>query len=168
VNVIEGDALPDLMNRLPIVATLPLLLLLVSLRDRATELRFEPWNDETEGRILRLFYEVDGQTDEFVHAPGFVVEAVVNQLRHLSGLKMPRRRLAGALRRLAARLDGEPAPAASGRFGIRFGADSIEVAATFYPSPLGDRVYLRFPEVGPLTAEAADRALKRVVAERDS
>ncbi|MDG3007972.1 hypothetical protein [Paludisphaera mucosa] len=145
--------------KLPAPAKLVMMVLLLCLKDRATEVHFHPTISGDDEPGYRMWYVVDGASHELVPPPREVGPAIAAELRRLAGLHAWRARLAGRLRAAADRLDGRPPGPASGRFHIATAAWSLEVAATFHPSRAGDGIVLAF---GPSEVDPAPEAQEQL------
>jgi hypothetical protein len=164
VNVIDPTKVH--LPGLPGHRILVLLVLLLAMKDFATELRLEPWYYEgeegNEGRApeLRMFYEVDGQFYELVPAPGLLAPLVARDLAIMAGFERPDDRVPGLLRRLADWIHRPDPPLIPGRIRWRHGDFEGDIEVVIYPSEWGDRLFLRLPEI-PVVA--SDRAQARLI-----
>ncbi len=144
-----------------------LLLLLLALKDRATELQFEPWRSEEAGPVemgLRMFYEVDGQILELVPPPACLAGPLFRDLKDVAGLNSPRHRAADLLRRLAGWIDGQAPPPRLGRFGLNHSGGKSDVEVIIYNSELGERYFLKLPSTPESVSEAAGEEMRRLFA----
>jgi hypothetical protein len=144
-----------------------LLLLLLALKDRATELHFEPWRSEEAGSVeigLKIFYEVDGRLYELVPPPAFLASPLFRDLKDVAGLNSPRRRAADLLRRLAGWIDGQAPPPRLGRFGLNHSSGNSDVEVIVYDSELGERYFLKLPSTPETVSEAAGEEMRRLFA----
>lgn len=139
-----------------------LLVLLLALKDRAGELRFEPWVSEAEGRILRLFYEVDGEFLELVTPPACFVDCILAEVETIAGFHTGWRRLAGLLRRLARKLDGQVDGWSQSSFRVRAGDAVMDISAMIYPSEIGDRVFFSLAGCPAALQERAQSAQREI------
>ena len=160
VNVIDvSDVLP-LYSSVPPHRKLLLLLLLLALKDRASEVRFEPWVTEPEGYGLRLLYEVDGQIHELVPPPQHLAKAIIREMKAVAGFYSMRRRLAEFLRRLASMLDSQTEQSSRSTFQIVGGEDRVDISAQVYSSEIGDRVFLTLSDCAVSLSERAQHAMR--------
>ncbi len=63
-----------------------LLLFLLSLKDRATELRLEPQDTDSSEPGVRLSYVVNGESYELVPPPFEIAIEVIQEIKTLAGL----------------------------------------------------------------------------------
>jgi hypothetical protein len=149
-----------------------LLMLLLAVKDFATEIRLEPWRyegeDGSEGRApeLRIFYEVDGQFHELVPAPGFVAPLIARDLAILAGFEAPVDRAPGLRRRLADWIDPPDPPVNPGRIRWRHGDFEADIEMVIYPSNWGDRLFLRLPEIPVVASDRAQALLRQIMESR--
>lgn len=85
VNVIDFSDVLALCSRIGPHRRLILLLLLLAIKDRASELRFEPCLSEDGGRMLRLYYEVDGELLELVPPPAGFLDYMLSEIKTVAG-----------------------------------------------------------------------------------
>ena len=117
VKRMNGVSVIDFSDVLPLYSSVPphrkvlLLLFLLALKDRASEVRFEHWATEPDGYRLSLYYEVDGQTHELVPPPEHLADAIIQEIKAIAGFYPMRRRFADLIRRLV----GGPMPGQSSR-----------------------------------------------------
>jgi hypothetical protein len=162
VHVIDFSDAPSLYSRIGPHRRTILLVLLLAIRDRAGELRFEPCVSEAEGRMLRMFYEVNGELLELVSPPAGFVDYILTEVKTIAGFHTGRRRLAGLLRRLARRLDGQVDGWPQSRFQVRAGDAFMDISATVYPSEIGDRVFFDLSGCPAILQERAQRAQREI------
>jgi hypothetical protein len=162
VNVINfSDVLP-LYSGLPPQRKLLLLLLLLALKDKASEVRFEPSVTEPEGYGLRLFYEVDRQLHELAPPPQHLAQKITREIKAVAGFYSMRRRLADGIRRLANMLDAQTEHSSQSTFQMVGGDDKIDISALVYSSEMGDRVFLRFSDCPGSLSERAQHAMREI------
>ena len=137
-----------------------LLAIRLALKDRATEVHFEPWNFEDEAGF-RMLYLVNGDLEELVPPPPILTIPLLRDLESAAGLRSPRMRLGEKLRRLASRIDGQGLGPRQGTFHLVVDDDRIDVHASFWPveEPGGSRVFLKFD---PIPEAAAGRVSDRM------
>jgi hypothetical protein len=145
-----------------------LLVLLLALKDKASEMRFEPWATESEGRALRMFYEVEGQLHELVPPPQHLADTILHEVKAVAGFYSMRRRLADWLRRLASKLDSQTQQTSQSRFRMKAGEEFVEISSTVYGSPTGDRIFLGIPSCSSSLSQKAQEALKAIFDKRKS
>ena len=161
VNVIDLAKVQSLGD-LPATHQTVLLALLLAVKDRATELRFEPWryegedgNQGQEQPSVRLFYEVDGQLHELVPPPTLLAPFLFREIGTIAGLNTLRGRLANLLRRLASRIDRQILPPRQSGFRLYVIPYATDIEVLFCPSAWGDRLFLRLPVMPADLAEIA-------------
>ena len=168
-NIIDLEKLAFLAN-LHAHRRILLMLISFSLRDRASELRFELWRytkqqseeaNHSEGLGLRLFYEVDGEVRELVPPPNDFRLPIARDIEAAVDLNRTRRRIADGLRALACRIDGQERPPREGQFQLRLGELRIDVVVLAYASALGERYFLHFQSTSDQVSESAGRLARR-------
>jgi hypothetical protein len=170
VNVIDPTKVH--FPRLPPHRKILLLMLLLAVKDFATEIRLEPWRDEgaegSEGRApeLRIFYEVDGQFHELVPAPGFVAPLIARDMAIIAGFETPDDRVPGFLRRLADWIHRPDSPLIPGWIRWRHGDFEGDIEVVIYPSDWGDRLFLRLPEIPVVASDRAQALLRQIMEAR--
>jgi type IV pilus assembly protein PilB len=167
VNIIDFSDVSSLYPRLIPLRRLLLLVLLLAIKDRASEVRFEPSNSEDEGRILRLFFQVDGELHELVPPPAHLTEEIPHELKTIAGYDTIRRRFANLLRNLARKLDGESIDWAQSSFRMQVGEDGVDVVTSVHSSELGDRIFLGIPDGSESFRERAQVAIREFYELRD-
>jgi len=170
VNVIDfSDPLPFFSSLRP-ERKLLLMVFLLALKDRASTLRFEPCEPDSEGPLLRMFYEVEGVSHELVPPPRSCSDAILSDLRRIVAVHPARHRLARFLRRLAHGIDGEGDVTHSGRSHIQLkaGAHAVDVSVMMTASALGDHVFFRIPAYPTALRDSASNALRDFMALRRS
>lgn len=169
MNVIDAARVQSL-GELPLTRKLLLLVLLLAVKDRATELRFEfcryegEDGDQGQGQLLRMFYEIDGQLHELVPAPALLAPFLFREVEIIAGLDTLRGRFANLLRRLASRLDGQIPPPRQRGFRLHITPYDTDIEVLFYPSDRGDRLFFRFPVMPDALAERAGAEIRRLFA----
>jgi hypothetical protein len=162
VNIVELNAIDSIRYReTPPHRKVFLLVLLLALKDRATEVHFEPWrSEEADGGEtgLRMFYKVDGQLLELVPPPACLAGPLFRDLKDLSGLNAPRYLIGDLLRRLAGWIDGQPRPPLRGQFRLSLSHGHADTEVMVYDSELGERYFLKLSP----TPEAATDAMRRL------
>jgi type IV pilus assembly protein PilB len=173
VNVIDLVDAP--YDRLPAHRTILLLMLQLSVKDRATELRFEPcpftygedgvtYHEKEGGESIgiRMSYEVDGHVYDLVPPPHDMLPHLAREIETLSGLDGLRLRAAHLLRRFAGGLDGQAPGPRRGRFALRIGDHILDVDVIADPGEWGERYFLRFGPIAPGLSDKAQAAMKRI------
>jgi hypothetical protein len=140
--------------------------LLLCLKDRASELRFESYTDDFGERGTRMSYVVDGLSHELVPPPSHLAPAICRELKRLAGLLSFHSRAGGILRSLATRIDGQPTGPASGLFRVGVGGSLSDVGVTVSSTPQGDRILLAISEVNPTLSQVAATSLRKLFQER--
>ena len=112
-----------------------LLLLLLSLKDRATELRFEPHHTDSSEPGIRVSYVVNGEIYDLVPPPFEVSLEIIQEIKKLAGLLPSRARMSGIWRAVADGIMRRSTRPAYG--GFRIGAEGrvSEVTVMVQPSP---------------------------------
>lgn len=154
---------------LPPHSRIVILVILLAIKDRANEVRFEAWTDDAGERQCRMSYVVDGISYDLVPPPGVLAPPMIRDLKQLGGLLSWRGRIGDALGSLASRIDGKPAvEAASGLFrvGVAPGdGDGLtrDVRVAVEPMPRGECAILATPYDSPELALAAQAALEKAM-----
>lgn len=143
------------------------LILLLCLKDRASELYIEPCETETAEEKLRLRYVIEGESYDLVPPPSFLAPVLSEGLKHLSGLRSPRGRIGDLFRSLARRIDGQPLGPTSGKFRIGNASHASEITATFHPGPIGERIVLEISEVDPALSQSIHAGFPQLFAKWD-
>jgi hypothetical protein len=146
VKVVDLDEAMTSYRSMPPHRRVVYLILLLSIKDGARELRFEPDVTQDQEPTLRMLYEVNGELIELVPPPYCLADAIRWELRSIAGFHSTRRRLAALLRRVATRLDGQAEVWPRSRFQARAGGEAVEIGVAIYPSEIGDRVFLELPD----------------------
>ncbi len=161
IDLVDIDSIPETPSHRKVL----LLVLLLALKDRATEVHFEPWRSEdAEGDAsgLRMSYGVAGQLHELVPPPACCAGPLYRDLKDVAGLNVPRRRFADLLRRLAGWIDGQPRPPRRGEFRLNLGDGHADVEVMVYDSEPGERYFMRLTATSEVASEAAAREMRRV------
>ena len=154
-------------TKLPPHRKLILLVLLMTLRDKATELRFEPWISETDGTSLKLSYEIDGQLHELVPPPPQLTNTIIQDVELVAGFQSPGRNFANGLRRLATWLNSPTEWTSQSQFLIKAGDDIAQVSAHLRISRVGDSLVLKLANCPASFSTAAGNALQKFFKERN-
>jgi len=139
-----------------------LLVLLLCLKDRATELRFEPQETDLSMPGVRLSYVVSGEIYELVPPPSHIAIEIIREIKGLAGLRASRGRMRGIWRAVADRVVGRSSEPAYGGFRIGAGGRASEVTVMVQPSPPGDRIWMQISAVDPAVARIAEANLRQL------
>lgn len=115
----QGDA-DDLVNEAPIVKFVNLVLL-QAIQDRASDIHFEPFEDE-----FKIRYRVDGALYEMAPPPKDLALPVISRIKVMSNLDISERRLPQ-----------------DGRISIPIGGKQIDLRVSTLPTQFGESVVLR-------------------------
>jgi hypothetical protein len=141
-----------------------LLILLLCLKDRATELRFEPQDTDHRVQGLRVSYVVNGEVYELVPPPFETAIEIIEEIKGLAGLVASRRRMSGIGRAVADRIVSRSTEPTYGGLRIGAGSSVSEVAVMVLPSPQGDRILMQISRVGPAVARVAEANFRQLFA----
>jgi hypothetical protein len=151
-------------HRLTLLAVLQL-----AVKDRATELRFEPWRfvkdecgEDDEGVGHRLFYEVDGTLLELERAPCGLMSYCSREIETIARLGRLRSRVAHTLRRIASKIDGRETGPRWGSFALSVDDGNIDVEVLAYSSELGERYFLGFSPISTAISHKVCAAMRRL------
>ena len=146
-----------------------LTIFLLVVRDRGTEIRFEPRRFEKEECLnqadplgFRMIYVVAGHDYELVPPPQCLSRPIAHEIEAVADLNGMRHRVADGLRRLANRIDRQERMPRQGRFRIRLSAIDLDVQVKVYPSELGERYVVRFASPSDFASAAATKELRRL------
>ncbi|MHB1558772.1 MAG: P-loop NTPase family protein [Isosphaeraceae bacterium] len=158
---------------LPPHSRIVILVILLAIKDRASECRIEAWTDDAGERQCRMSHVVDGISYDLVPPPAVLAPLMIRDLKQLGGLRSWRGRLGDALRSLASRIDGKPAvEAASGLFRVGMGPGggglTRDVRVAVEPMPRGECAILVTPYDSPELSLAAQAALREAMKARQS
>jgi hypothetical protein len=166
-NVIDLTKVESLVG-LPAHRAMLLLVILLALKDRASEIRIEVGRSENpgdrpgpgQGTALRVGYQIDGQFYDLVPPPDLLAPWIIQEIETIAGLPSPRGRLADLLRRIANRLDGQNPPR-QGSFRWHHGDFDTEVRVEIDSSHGVKRLSLRLPSIPDAVSERAQAEMKR-------
>lgn len=155
----------DLLQTAPAPRKVLLMVLVLCLKDQASEVRFEPCETESGERGLRMVYAVAGAPYELVPPPPPAAPQVLDELERLAELRSWRTRIGALLRRASAPIGRRPNGLSSGGFRMGYGGHVCEVTVTVNPSPLGDRIVLQFSAIDSELSRLAAASLQEMYAE---
>lgn len=159
-NVIDTTNVVQLYDVIPPHRRLLLLVILLSIKDMASQLVFEPCKAEDGAMGIRMAYEVDGRWYDLVPPPVEFAPLIAGEFLDVTRHLPARSRLAVWLRRLAARLEGHWEYLANSSVKIQFSEEFVDITYTIYSSPIGDRVFLWFSQRSPSLSQTAQTAMK--------
>jgi type IV pilus assembly protein PilB len=116
----DDGALSDVANEMPIVRFVNLILA-QAIQDRASDIHFEPFEDE-----FKIRYRVDGALYEMAPPPKHLALPVISRLKVLSGLNISERRLPQ-----------------DGRISYSVGGREVDLRISTLPTQFGESVVLR-------------------------
>ena len=145
--------------RLPTYRKMLLMFIVLSLRDGADELRFEPCETESHDIELRVTYVFKEVSYELVPPPYCIAPFMFRELKTIAGLFSLQARIGGMLRKVAARIDHQPIGPSSGKFRVVGGGHSCNVDLMVWPAMPAERVHLTFTAVDPGLTLLADSSL---------
>ena len=116
----DPNAMGDLANEVPIVRFVNLVLF-QAIKDRASDIHFEPFEDE-----FKIRYRVDGALYEMAPPPKALALPVISRIKVLSNLNISERRLPQ-----------------DGRISLPIGGKQIDLRVSTLPTQFGESVVLR-------------------------
>lgn len=120
----------DMANEAPIVRFVNLVLY-QAIQDRASDIHFEPFEDE-----FKIRYRVDGALYEMAPPPKYLALPVISRLKVISNLNIAERRLPQ-----------------DGRISMRLGGKEIDLRVSCLPTKFGESVVLRVLDRGSVTLD---------------
>jgi hypothetical protein len=143
-----------------------LLTLLLCLKDRATELRFEPQDTDPGAPGVRVSYVVNGEIYDLVPPPFEIAIEIIQEIKELAGLVALPGRMSEIWRAVADRIVRRSTGSTYG--GFRIGAEDrvSEVTVMVRPSPRGDRILMQISAVDRAVARIAKENLRRLFENR--
>ncbi len=120
----------DMANEAPIVRFVNLVLY-QAVQDRASDIHFEPFEDE-----FKIRYRVDGALYEMAPPPKYLALPVISRLKVVAGLNIAERRLPQ-----------------DGRISMRLGGKDIDLRVSSLPTKFGESVVLRVLDRGSVTLD---------------
>jgi type IV pilus assembly protein PilB len=136
------DALDDLANETPIIKFVNLVLM-QAVNDRASDIHFEPFEDE-----FKIRYRVDGALYEMAPPPRELALPVISRLKVMSNLNITERRLPQ-----------------DGRITIHLGGKQIDLRVSTLPTQFGESVVLRVLDRSAVNLDLATLGLPKQVYE---
>jgi type IV pilus assembly protein PilB len=119
-NTIDLEAIEEMAEAAPVRKLLNMVLLL-SIKDKASDIHFEPFEDE-----YKMRYRVDGVLYELVPPPRHLAAAISSRIKVMSNLDIAERRLPQ-----------------DGRIQLDIGGNSIDIRVSTLPTLFGESVVLR-------------------------
>ncbi len=119
-STIDLEAIEEMAEAAPVRKLLNMVLLL-SIKDKASDIHFEPFEDE-----YKLRYRVDGVLYELVPPPRHLAPAISSRIKVMSNLDIAERRLPQ-----------------DGRIELNIGGNSVDIRVSTLPTMFGESVVLR-------------------------
>jgi type IV pilus assembly protein PilB len=119
-STIDLEALEEMAEAAPVRKLLNMVLLL-AIRDKASDVHFEPFEDE-----YKMRYRVDGVLYELVPPPRHLAPAIASRIKVMSNLDIAERRLPQ-----------------DGRIELGIGGNSVDIRVSTLPTLFGESVVLR-------------------------
>lgn len=119
-NTIDLEAIEEMAEAAPVRKLLNMVLLL-SIRDKASDIHFEPFEEE-----YKMRYRVDGVLYELVPPPRHLAPAISSRIKVMSNLDIAERRLPQ-----------------DGRIELNIGGNSVDIRVSTLPTMFGESVVLR-------------------------
>src|SRR5579864_300981 len=119
-NTIDLEAIEEMAEAAPVRKLLNMVLLL-AIKDKASDVHFEPFEDE-----YKMRYRVDGVLYELVPPPRHLAPAIASRIKVMSNLDIAERRLPQ-----------------DGRIQLAIGGNSIDIRVSTLPTLFGESVVLR-------------------------
>ncbi|HEY1170031.1 MAG TPA: GspE/PulE family protein [Verrucomicrobiae bacterium] len=123
-----ANNIADMANEAPIVRFVNLVLY-QAVQDRASDIHFEPFEDE-----FKIRYRVDGALYEMAPPPKYLALPVISRLKVVAGLNIAERRLPQ-----------------DGRISMRLGGKDIDLRVSSLPTKFGESVVLRVLDRGSVS-----------------
>ncbi len=136
----DADIMGDLANEVPIVRFVNLVLF-QAIKDRASDIHFEPFEDE-----FRIRYRVDGALYEMAPPPKHLALPVTSRLKVMSNLNISERRLPQ-----------------DGRISIPIGNKQIDLRVSTLPTAFGESVVLRVLDRSAVNLDLENLGLPKYV-----
>jgi len=127
---IDLDELNELVNANPVKKLLNLVLL-TAIRDHASDIHFEPFEDE-----YKLRYRIDGVLYDMMPPPRFLAMAIASRIKVMSKLDIAERRLPQ-----------------DGRISLTVGNNPIDLRVAVLPTMFGESVVLRVLDRGNVSLD---------------
>jgi len=119
-NTIDLEAIEEMAEAAPVRKLLNMVLLL-SIRDKASDIHFEPFEEE-----YKMRYRVDGVLYELVPPPRHLAPAIASRIKVMANLDIAERRLPQ-----------------DGRIELAIGDNSVDIRVSTLPTLFGESVVLR-------------------------
>ncbi len=119
-NTIDLEAIEEMAEAAPVRKLLNMVLLL-AIRDKASDIHFEPFEDE-----YKMRYRVDGVLYELVPPPRHLAPAISSRIKVMSNLDIAERRLPQ-----------------DGRIQLAIGPNNVDIRVSTLPTLFGESVVLR-------------------------
>ena len=119
-NTIDLEAIEEMAEAAPVRKLLNMVLLL-AIKDKASDIHFEPFEDE-----YKMRYRVDGVLYELVPPPRHLAPAISSRIKVMSNLDIAERRLPQ-----------------DGRIELNIGGNSVDIRVSTLPTLFGESVVLR-------------------------
>ncbi len=119
-NTVDLEAIEEMAEAAP-VRKLVNMILLLSIRDKASDIHFEPFEEE-----YKIRYRVDGVLYELVPPPKHLSPAIASRLKVMSNLDIAERRLPQ-----------------DGRIELNLGGSQVDIRVSTLPTLFGESVVLR-------------------------
>jgi type IV pilus assembly protein PilB len=140
-----GTDLSDLANEVPIVKFVNLVLF-QAVQDRASDIHFEPFEDE-----FKIRYRVDGALYEMAPPPKHLALPVTSRIKVLANLDIAERRLPQ-----------------DGRISVNIGGRQVDLRVSTLPTQFGESVVLRVLDRSALQLELESLGLPKYIFEYTS
>ena len=138
----DASAMTDLANQAPIVRFVNLVLF-QAVQDRASDIHFEPFEDE-----FRIRYRVDGALYEMSPPPKHLALPVISRLKVMANLNISERRLPQ-----------------DGRINYPMGTKTIDLRVSTLPTQFGESVVLRVLDRTAVNLEVESLGLPKFIFE---
>ncbi len=138
----DANAMGDLANEVPIVRFVNLVLF-QAIQDRASDIHFEPFEDE-----FKIRYRVDGALYEMSPPPKHLALPVISRIKVLANLNISERRMPQ-----------------DGRISIPIGNKQIDLRVSTLPTLFGESVVLRVLDRSAINLDIDSLGLPTYVAE---
>lgn len=126
----SADALANMANETPIIRFVNLILY-QAVQDRASDIHFEPFEDE-----FKIRYRVDGALYEMAPPPRYLATPVISRLKVLANLNISERRLPQ-----------------DGRISMTLAGKRIDLRVSTLPTKFGESVVLRVLDRGSVSLD---------------
>jgi type IV pilus assembly protein PilB len=126
IELADGDALPDISKLEEMASSAPVvklvnLVLFTAIRDQASDIHFEPYEEE-----FRIRYRIDGSLMEMQPPPRQLALALISRIKVMSNLDIAERRVPQ-----------------DGRIPLSIGGNSVELRVSSLPTMFGESVVMR-------------------------